>query len=228
MGLPGFSFNLNKVIFFHLKLGDEFDLVRGRRELTVKSRDTGAAVGVDQVGAGPIVHAGVGQTLVEVVVAPGPGVAGLAVALEESLLVDADARVADVLVLCALVDIQLAVLASPALLTDALVVADSLHTAAPVQAGAALALVDVLVALGSPEADRAALVAVEQVHTVLATPTVRHSLTVVNVDLALTAQVWLLSPHLPQLAADPVSSGPLQAGLGLPGCGRPQTPAGNM
>ena len=39
------------------------DLVRYRRELTVKSRDTGAAVGV--------VHAGVGQTLLQVVVVPG-------------------------------------------------------------------------------------------------------------------------------------------------------------
>ena len=39
---------------------------------------------------------------------------------------------------------------------------------------------------------------------------------------------WLLSPLLPQLAADPVSRGSVQAGLGLPGSGRPQTPAGNM
>ena len=30
-------FNLNKVIFSQLKLGDEFDLVRYRRELTIKS-----------------------------------------------------------------------------------------------------------------------------------------------------------------------------------------------
>ena len=67
MGLPGFFFNLNKVIFSQLKFGDEFDLVRYRRELTVKSRDTGAAVGV--------VHAGVGQTLLQVAVVPGPGVA---------------------------------------------------------------------------------------------------------------------------------------------------------
>ena len=43
------------------------DLVRYRRELTVKSRDTGAAVGV--------VHAGVGQTLLQIVVVPGRGVA---------------------------------------------------------------------------------------------------------------------------------------------------------
>ena len=65
-----------------------------------------------------------------------------------------------------------------------------------------------LFSLGAPVVQGAAL---EQVHTVLATPTV------VNVDLALTAQVWLLSPLLPQLAADPVSSGPVQAGLGRPG-----------
>ena len=44
-------------------------------KLTIKSRDAGAAVGVDQVGAGPIVHAGVGQTLLQVAVVPGPGVA---------------------------------------------------------------------------------------------------------------------------------------------------------
>ena len=210
------------MIFFQLKLGDELDLLRSTIKLTVKSRDTGAAVGVDQVGAGPIVHAGVGQTLVKVVVAPRAGVAGLAVALEVSLLVDADARVADVLVLRALVDVQLAVLARPAVLAVALVVAQPLHTAAPVLAGAALALVDVLLALRPPVAQRAALVAVEEVHTVLAGAAVRHALAVVNVDLAqrpgvaslaLTAEVRLLGPLLPQLAADAVGTGGVQAGV---------------
>ena len=210
------------MIFFQLKLGDELDLLRSTIKLTVKSRDTGAAVGVDQVGAGPIVHAGVGQTLVKVVVAPRAGVAGLAVALEVSLLVDADARVADVLVLRALVDVQLAVLARPAVLAVALVVAQPLHTAAPVLAGAALALVDVLLALGPPVAQRAALVAVEEVHTVLAGAAVSHALAVVNVDLAqrpgvaslaLTAEVRLLGPLFPQLAADAVGTGGVQAGV---------------
>ena len=38
------------MIFSQLKLGDEFDLVRYRRELTVKSRETDAAVGVVHAG----------------------------------------------------------------------------------------------------------------------------------------------------------------------------------
>ena len=177
-----FSFNLNKVIFFQLKLGDELDLLRSTRKLTVKSRNTGAFVGVDQVSTGPIVHAGVGQTLVEVVVASGAGVAGLAVALEISLLVDTDPRVTDLLILCALVDVQLAVLARPAVLTAALVLAQPLHTAAPVLAGRGLAFVDILLALRAPVSHWTTLVIVHQVHTVLARPAARHALAVVNID----------------------------------------------
>ena len=210
------------MIFFQLKSGDEFDLLRYTIELTGKSRDTGAVVGVDQVGAGPVVHAGVGQTLVEVVVAPGARVAGLAVALEVSLLVDTDARVTDLLVLCTLVDVQLAVLTSPAVLAVTLVLAQSLHTATSVLAGRGLALVDVLLALRAPVAQGTTLVLVHQVHTVQAGPAVRHSLAVVNVEvterpgvagLALAAEVRPLRPLLAQLAADAVLAGGVEAGV---------------
>ena len=151
--------------------------------LTLKSRLTVAFVVVDEVLTGSVVAARGGQTLVILRATVLPRVARLAPALEAARLVATNTEVADIflrrnvqtvtasaLPVCgaALVNVQLAVVAPPALWTGALVAANQVAALAPVLAGVGRALVNVLAAIGATEAHwTTAFVVVDEIKALL-------------------------------------------------------------
>ena len=164
-----------------LLVGDTLCTKYSQIQLTSEAWLTGATVGIDQVGTGPIVLTGEGETLVELVLAPVPGVARLAVAVEPALVVHADARVADVRGSGAFVNVLLAVVPLPSSGTRARVLAHLVQTRATILTGLGCTLINILVTQLSLEAwSTGTRVVVDAIKTLFRFWT-RDSDTVVNV-----------------------------------------------
>jgi hypothetical protein len=142
---------------------------------------------VDHVGAGAAVLAGLRQALVKVVFAVVAAESWATIALIRAHRVGADAIIAQVLVLLALVHVLVAAHALPSIRALALVAVNQVLAEAAVQAGRGVALVDLLravvarIALGA-----SALEPVNEVYADLAAGA-DHVLALVNVDLTVEA-----------------------------------------